>query len=332
VSVSDVSGTLAIIQEFVDLSIKRRRHPLSSEARGRMEALDETLRELIDGARLRPKRIEGAPAPPPSSPGIHPAADDLSLGPKPAAKPSKGGTLDAIAKQLDLSMTDRKKLRSVTVDQLPRSEYTSPTRSAFLAAYYAEDIVPLDGEAAHLLVPKRIVGGEEEGANLSEEARVLLGLPGRTQSPAAQKVDTDVLSARTPTDARVAAVRVGAEPTGAETRGRPTIVHLLAGGTRRGHIEGFDPSAGSVTFVEDGSIIALEEVLAIFFGLPKGEEPTAARGQKVIVKLVNDRQVAGLTEDYQEGGDALTVMPEQRRGNVDRIWIPAWAVKEIQLG
>src|SRR5262249_50859637 len=118
-------------------------------------------------------------------------------------------------------------------------------------------------------------------------------------------------------------------------RRKPVIVHLLAGGTKRGAIEEFDPSTGSPAFFDDGGStepIELADVLAVFFVQKKGVEPAAPTGQRVIVKLVNDRQVAGLTEDYQEGGDSLTLTPEQRRGNVDRVWIPAWAVKEIHLG
>jgi hypothetical protein len=50
-----------------------------------------------------------------------------------------------------------------------------------------------------------------------------------------------------------------------------------------------------------------------------------------VVLLANDRQIAGYTPDYVEGGAALTVIPEPRRPNLDRVWIPAWAVKAIDL-
>ncbi len=337
---TDVAGTLEIIHEYVDLAMARRKRSIPADAKDRMEALDATLRDLIDGARPRPRRIEGTPViaaatpPPRTRRMMHEAADGLDLDIKPAAP--KAGTLDTLAKAIDVSATDRKKMRAVSVDQLPKSKYTSSASPAFLGAYYAEDIVPLDEKTAKSLIPKRVVGSEGETFDLSNEARLLFGLA--SEAPKAVPTgDTDVVSAGTPSDARI---RVPTTPTSANTnatpaRGRPSIVHLLQGGTRRGHIDGFDPSTGEVTFyAADGveSTIPLQDVLAIFFGLQKGEEPSPPSGQRIIVRLVNDRQVAGLTDDYQEGGDALTIMPEQRRGNVDRIWIPAWAVKEIQLG
>ena len=49
------------------------------------------------------------------------------------------------------------------------------------------------------------------------------------------------------------------------------------------------------------------------------------------MKLVNDKQVSGVTNDYEEGAMSLTVVPEPRRGNIDRIWVPAWAVKGIEI-
>jgi hypothetical protein len=348
---SDVVGTLEIIQEYVDLAMTRRKRSITPDAKSRMEALDETLRDLIDGARPRPRRIEGTPViaastPPPGGQAFradpnssvarakHEAADGLDLDLKPPAP--KASSLDTFAKAIDVSSTDRKKMREVSVDQLPKSSYTGSRSPAFLGAYYAEDIVPLDEKTAKSLIPKRIVGTEGEAFNLSNEARLLFGLAAEGPRPL-PSTDTDVMSAGTPSDARI---RVPTTPTSANTnatpvRGRPSIVHLLQGGTRRGHIDAFDPSSGEVTlYAERGaeSTIAIQDVLAIFFGLQKGEEPSPVSGQRVIVRLVNDRQVAGVTDDYQEGGDALTVMPEQRRGNVDRIWIPAWAVKEIQLG
>src|SRR5687768_13264569 len=56
---TDLSGTVEVILEFVELAIARRKQPLSSQARSRADALDQTLRDLIDGARPAPRRIEG---------------------------------------------------------------------------------------------------------------------------------------------------------------------------------------------------------------------------------------------------------------------------------
>jgi hypothetical protein len=39
----------------------------------------------------------------------------------------------------------------------------------------------------------------------------------------------------------------------------------------------------------------------------------------------------GVSPDYAPGVTAMTLIPDDRRGNVERIWVPAWSVKAIQL-
>jgi hypothetical protein len=123
-------------------------------------------------------------------------------------------------------------------------------------------------------------------------------------------------------------------PTGPQL-GRPAIVHYLGGSTKRGEIAPFEPHTGSLFFLEkDGSVdeVDLGQVLAVFLGLLKGEEPTQIAGERLIITLINDKRVTGMTQDYEEGGSSLTLVPDPRRGNIDRIWIPASAVKAIEVG
>ena len=51
---TDVSGTVEVILEFVELAVTRRKRTLSAPDKDRIENLDQTLRDLIDGAKIAP--------------------------------------------------------------------------------------------------------------------------------------------------------------------------------------------------------------------------------------------------------------------------------------
>lgn len=312
----DAAATAEVIRKFVDLAIAQRRHALSREDRERISDLEQQLRDMIDGARPGARKI-----------GAHAAArstltDSPTVISDDATSPLKPTSLETLSKRLELSLADKKKVSEISVDELPASSYTRPIAPSFMADYYSEDITASREIDPHL-VPTAVVGVDGGTIELSREVRILFGLEWAAEEAAASARSSEGSTRAAPADASA-------------PRGRPTIVHLLAGGVYRGQIDPFDPSSGFVQFVKEersGPLkVRLSGVLAIFFGLQRGEQPPPPSGQRVVVKLVNDRQVAGLTDDYEEGGEYLTIMPEQRRGNVDRIWIPAWAVKEIQLG
>ena len=115
--------------------------------------------------------------------------------------------------------------------------------------------------------------------------------------------------------------------------GTAVIVHLLTGGTIHGSIEVFDPTAASLDLLDRKSgqhtQIPTRDILAIFFGVARGRPSTETAGHRLVIKLVNGRQVSGHSPDYAPGATALTLIPEPRRGNLDRIWVPAWAVRGI---
>lgn len=302
---SDARATLAMIQEFVTLAMERRQRQLPTDRRERMEALDEALRENIDGAKPAPKRI------------ANPSAASGPSAPSRAATPVPSTMASALSDALDegaLNARDEKKVRSV--DDVPKSGYTPPRTPAFMQDYFSDDIIPVAVTAD--LVPKDVVDPSGESIDLDRESRILLGLerpPPRAAAPRAAP--------------RAASVKPVAKP-----RGTPVIVHMMAGGTQRGQVDGFDPDSGHVEVTMkngDRRDVTLHDVLAIFFGTRQdapGEDP---HGTALVVKLVNDRQVSGLSPDYEEGANALTVVPNPRRGNIDRIWVPAWAVKAIEL-
>ncbi len=292
---------LKTIQQFVDLAVQRRVGSLPQEQRAQVEALDEKLRDLIDGAKPKPRTIEN-----PS------AVKNLKVG--------------GLAQELERAIEnkDQKKIRDVSTTDLPKSSYTPSASPAFLADYYDEAIIPTGTIDLVGKVPTSTVLADGTQVELMDEVKVLFGMA----EPPPKAIDSD---------ARVVshAERRSSNPSTSPQLGRPTIVHYVNGGTKRGEIAPFEPHTGILYFLEkDGSIeeVSLSQVLAVFFGLLKGEPPSEPSGERMIITLINDKKVAGLTNDYQEGGEALTIVPEPRRGNIDRIWIPATAVKAIEMG
>lgn len=288
---------LRTIQEFVALAVQRRIGSLPEEQRARMERLAERLHDLIDGAKPKARTIEN-PA----------AVKNLKIG--------------GLAKDLELALKKKdKKIRDVSTTELPVSFYTPPSSPTFMADYYDEGWLPIATSDLRRGAPKQIISADGSEIQLMDEVKVLFGMA-EPPPPPADPV-TDGAAARRSSGNRQPQL------------GRPTIVHYVAGGTKRGEIAPFEPHTGKLIFLEkDGSIdeVDLRSVLAVFFGLLKGEEPTEIAGERLIITLINEKRVTGMTQDYQEGGDSLTLVPDPRRGNIDRIWIPASAVKAIEVG
>lgn len=350
---TDAAATAGLILELCELAIERRRRALAPAARDRAEVLEQELRDLIDGARLAPRRIEGhaagqvrAAAP------AAPAPPAASLGAPPPAAKRPGMSLGGMAEALELSVKDRAKLKGeIRLEDLPRSAYTPSIAPTFLGDWYDDDVLPFAGatdvprsmRSGDLVVPAevRVLFGLGEPGAAPEPSRSLRGsephaipveAPRTRPEPPASPAPPAAPAPHPPRASLPPATSVSAS---SPLRGRPVIVHLMTGSVRRGQLEQFEPSRGELSLVQDDGTVErlpLDGVLAVFFAMIKGEEVARTGGQRVVVRLVNDRQVVGITRDYREGGDSLTISPEQRRGNVDRIWIPAWAVKEIQLG
>ncbi len=347
------------IQGFVELVLARQKRALAPAEKEHLEALDEALRTLIDGARPAPKKIANpspsrpagsAPSAPvavaqvrqrsPSAaaaPATVTPAKNRPLPPPAVVTPAKPPAPPPLA----ISAADKKKLNPLSLAQLS-SSYTPSRRPAYLADYYDEDIsLPeLSGD----LTPNTVVAADGGEVSLREDAKILLGLvapkPRAVIQPSAPSV-ADALPVIEPEavvpveeapDEPATPVQP-MEPVEAEPviEGLPVIVHMLAGGTRRGQIAAFEPELGTVQLI-GAEELPLSEVLAIFFGVRKGGATHPGGGEPVVVRLVNDKQVTGRTADYQEGAIALTVVPEPRRGSIDFIWVPAWSVKAIRLG
>ncbi|MEO1335945.1 MAG: hypothetical protein AAFV29_09870, partial [Myxococcota bacterium] len=115
--------------------------------------------------------------------------------------------------------------------------------------------------------------------------------------------------------------------------GPQASVYLLDGTFARGFLPNFDSRASTIDLIFDNggqNRYPLKKIMAVFLRVEAGRAPTPAKGTSVTVRLVNDREILGVTPDYEPGGMALTVVPEPRRGT-DRVWIPAWAVKAIEM-
>ncbi|MCK6547854.1 hypothetical protein L6R52_18525 [Myxococcota bacterium] len=327
-------GAIDAILEFVDLAMARRRGELAGADRGRIDQLETYLRDVVDGARPAPRKIEGRNvsqiAPRSSGPAAAASITPAKVSPGAPRQSGLAGIAE-LADRLELSSKDKQKLKNeIRLEDLPRSGYTPTKSPAFLDDYYSSDIV-MTGDIAWAAAPKTVKRADgERDLEVPKEALVLLGVespePPPPAEPARPAAPTPPSGPSTP-----------APPVAAQTiRGRPAIVHLLSGGVLRGQIDLFDPASGWIDLLGEqttgeDSRLGLDQVMAVFFGMFRGEEAQLPAGQRVAVRLVNDRQVTGVTEDYQEGGDSLTIAPEQKRGNVHRIWIPAWAVKEIHL-
>ncbi len=318
---SDVNATLSAIQEYVELAITRRRQGIPPDQRPQMEALEERLRDEIDGARPAPKKIANPTAAGVAQRGSAPSSPSTPSEPSGASGPT---SISDFVDQMKLSTSDQKKLNEVSVEDLPRSTYTPPAYASFMADYYSDSIVPATlTEAEH---PKAVVSPTGDLMKLDQEIRVLFGMERPRPKTPAPAPTARAASGR----AAPSAAPVDANP----VLGTPSIVHLVAGGAKRGLIADFEPSSGQVLLhpKKAGSpeSIPLGGVLAIFFGLNREESPSQPDGQSLVVTLVNDRKVSGRSADYAQGAASLTLVPDPRRGNIDRIWLPATAVKEIR--
>ncbi len=261
---------------------------------------------------------------------------------------------------LNLSDADASKIREIPADAVPISTYTPPATPAYLEDYYHADMELLSQSPVG--VPASIIYAGDEGQPVSQTAQQLLGVVGAAvhrPAPANVKIRRSAppsggaqpssrgvsavgvpqqpsapVAAPTPTPAPAAAPAPAA-PTAPVQAGAHATVHMLAGGFKRGNLISFDPAVGvSIQPSRRGApaeTIAASEILAIFFGLAKGAAPTAfTGGQRLAVKLLNDREVIGGSPDYAPGVQAMTLIPDDRRGT-DRIWVPAWSVKEIHF-
>lgn len=346
-TMTDPSETRALLEEFVGLAMARRRHAVSSDAKARMHSLENRLRDVVDGARPAPKALDN-PRPVVDLPDVAPAQIEVSPSAEAPSTPTgaKPLNLDAFADQIPLSATDAAKTNDIVVDR-QNNTYTPPKAPAFMLDYYAEDLVP--AAVGPQQRPTKVVNVEGRPGALPREARTLLGIglpsrapdgsaserAGAASSVAGLPTGADALRTDVENPPLAAPLPVVQPSTARPPTGPQAVVYLLDGSPVRGVVPNFDPSGESIELVERGktnpATIEMSRVMAVFLRVQAGRPATPAEGSPVTVRLKNDREVSGVTPDYQPGAMSLTVVPEPRHGNVDRVWIPAWAVKAIEM-
>lgn len=322
-------------------------------------SVDAPARPLPRAASRRPRSsVSVTPASQPAPPSTRPSSTaerPAQIQRAAAAKP-KAMSLSDLANKV--SEADQSKLGEVHSRDLPTGGYTPSKSPAFLGDYYSADLEPV--VVTRDVDPSTVVAPDGSTADLDKEARILFGLetappPAATGHRPLPEVSRQRAADSGPTPSgetapvsverirRAAppppapAVTQKAKPRGSShaTKGIPVIVHMMTGGTTRGRVKAFNPSADTITITvktqPEPLQIDLQEVLVIFFGGSLDGTPTPEQGTALAVRLTNDRQISGVSPDYAEGADALRLVPDTKRGNIDHIWVPAWSVKAVEL-
>ncbi len=363
----DASAAFDAITEFVKLAAEARSKALPDKKKARLQLLDEGLRDIIEGARPAPKRIAN-PAPAKTltpAHGVAPAKitvkaseafeNVLELSTKDKSKVNSI-TVDDLPVSSYTPPTVPAYMADYYGDALVPARISSRDKPTSAVCASGETL-DLQKEVLMLLGikesdPVAMTGAPVQASPVQtpapaspveappQTARVQIGgaKPSSVSMPAAPRSSVSMPAAPRPSDSMPAARQARpATPTKPPPQpGVPVIVHTVTGNTQRGRINGFNPKAARVQLISKDPAsplieVPVVEVLAIFFGLARGATPSEPTGTAMIVKLSNDRDVSGVSPDYAEGADALTIVPNLRRGSVDHIWIPAAAVKSIQL-
>ena len=344
------------IEEFVALSIDRRRGKLPLSERPRLEALEDVLRDMIDGAHAAPRKLENPSAAgnrTRTRPEVAPAKIQVARRTKSGHEvPSPAAT----EPEIKLSSTDEAKVTSVKKDERP-SGYTPSVQPCFLGDYYNAGLSLAEKLGSQ--TPTKIRSSDEEAqVQLGEEARLLLGLkdaqiageeapvtlnPSDLQPVPLEPEAIQAVPAAPAAPQRARRTSTTAAPTfgpsnpsksssSSGSGGEALVtIQFIAGGSKRGTLQNFDPSQATLQLVanQTSETITLRDALAIFF--QKSSQPIAATGSKLVVTLINDRELGGVSPDYAPGVAAMHIVPNDQRGQVQYIWVPAWAVKAIRF-
>lgn len=172
-----MNQTAAAIEAFAELTIRRLKGELPQAERAELEALEDQLRDEIDGARPAPRKIENPTAAPVgrasmpvkpaqvvvtrSTPGaseestrIEPSVTParptnvrrsntpLPTPPPPAARPKEASSVAQVAERLNLNSKDKSKLSEINAKDLQVSHYTPSAAPPFMEDYYDEAMAP----------------------------------------------------------------------------------------------------------------------------------------------------------------------------------------------
>ncbi|MBX2813663.1 MAG: hypothetical protein KTR25_17735 [Myxococcales bacterium] len=308
------------LQAFVELHQTSRRHPLSAQAQERYLALDADLRELIDGS-------------------TRPVAQAIETKPYESFGP--------IADDLEISHEDTN-IQEIDLHAAIMSTFARPRNTWGLEAYYGGSLnlsnqVPMD-------TPTTVVDISGNPVELPQRTKDFWDITHVATQPTPASPITDTQAEALPLDAWS---ETHVEPLPAQTTdtraqnnpnippsplhnaaGAPAIVYTKAGHTFRGIILRFDSHTGRLTFSRSNQQqskleIELADVIAISLGCRPYALRTPREGTHIEVTLINNQHLEGYSNDYRPNGTSLTIVPDKNHKDVDRVWVPAWAVKSI---
>jgi hypothetical protein len=113
------------------------------------------------------------------------------------------------------------------------------------------------------------------------------------------------------------------------------VVHTADGQVKRGLL--IDAALDDDTLVLHAQTagapetLATDELKAVFFMLPVGEQPPTPEGQRVRVTFRDGRQVAGFSADYAPERPGFFVAPADTRTHTARIWVYRSAVRQVSV-
>lgn len=361
-----MSEALAEVEEFGRLFKSEVRGSLDPEDRPRLLELSERLRRLIDGASgtsalpldtmsmsgqdaLREILGEDAPESPKKGEededDLLAAMPDLPLGGAVSFDDDDYGDLldeaiggraqsfvdlpDEIARSV--SSKDRNKLRAVRTDL--RSGYTPPVQRGYLTDYFGsiEPVASGDVSSGRAV---RAAGGQ---LDLPPEVATYFGVHAVETEPEPDPLANIDFSRPPPPATGPTRPLVEEAPLApGETPPRPIAIYLLTGAVRKGESKKLEPETGFVKYMIVRGMpetrLPVREVREIHFAPHPGIPLVPAEGQRLTVTLSNDQRLTGFSPDYAPGVAFMRVVPDPRPHNIDYVWIPAWAVKGVQLG
>lgn len=114
------------------------------------------------------------------------------------------------------------------------------------------------------------------------------------------------------------------------------IVHTIDGQVRRGMLRDANFLGEALELVLDGGVeverFAITRLKAVFVLLAPGATVARKGKQRMTVTFVDDRQVAGVTNDYDPQAPGFFLTPLDERSNTARVFIYLAGVKGIMLG
>lgn len=228
-----------------------------------------------------------------------------------------------------VSKKDRGKLRAVRTNL--SSGYTPPVQRGYLSDYFGElEPMAVGGTPSRAV---RAAGGHLE---LMPEVAVYFGVQAVDTEPEPDPLANIDFSKPPPAPPPVAAGPAEEPLAPGESPPRPISIYLMTGAVRKGETRKLEPETGFVKYrIVRGmpdTRLPVREVREIHFAPVDGIPPMPATGQRMTITLVNGQRISGFSPDYAPGVTAMHVAPDPRPHNLDFIWLPAWSVKEIQLG